>query len=110
MIAAGVKFRKSPTHTCDLATPKIVKFPKVDPNELFDVLIQKGGIIDTGKAYRLRCRAQIIEGIKIPNGHEFWTPTCVITKQFAANPVAHIKGHIINDMLRFLVMEGLRRG
>lgn len=78
MIAIGVKFRKSPTHTCDKFKPKLIHIPKIEGDNMVTIEIQKGGIIETKKALLVRCTKQIIEGVTIPNGYEVWIPAgCV---------------------------------
>jgi hypothetical protein len=53
---------------------KSIKIPKVDPNGLYDLKIQRGKIIETKKALKVRCVKQEIEGVIIPQGFEVWLP------------------------------------
>ena len=87
---------------------KNIRIPKVESHHLIEVLINRTGIVDTGKALKLTTKKQVIAGLEIPAGHQFWTPSCVITNEFSSSPVAHVPGHVINDMLRFLVIKKLR--
>lgn len=112
MLKAGVKFRKSPTHTCDLEKPKLVKFPKVDPEKHFKIRIQKTRIEQSPNAIRIRCTKQIIEGIIIPNGFEIWMPGSIesVQNRYSNIPFVHVPGWKLNDILKFIVMEGLTNG
>lgn len=113
MIAAGVKFRKAPTHTCNKFKPKTFKLPKLDPEELFLIKIQRGQIVETKGAMRVRCCKQELEGVIIPNGFEIWIPggtTSSIKKSFSSSPEVLIPGWKLNGILKLIVMEGLRNG
>lgn len=110
MIAAGVKFRKAPEHTCDRLKPKTVKFPKLNHNDLYSIRIQRGGYEVTPKAIKVKCAKQEIEGVEIPRGFEIYIAGGFIHHEFEASPVAEIYGWQLEQILKMLVMEGLRRG
>lgn len=113
MIAAGVKFRKAPTHTCDKLKPKAFRLPKLNPTEQYAVKIQRGQIVETKGAMRVRCCKQEIEGVQIPNGFEIWIPganTACISRSFSLTPQILIPGWKLNGILKMIVMEGLRNG
>jgi DNA replicative helicase MCM subunit Mcm2 (Cdc46/Mcm family) len=112
MIAAGVKFRKSPTHTCNLGNPKSIRFPKVDPEKHFRINVQRTGIEQSPNAIRVRCIKQEIKGIIIPNGFEIWMPGSILSvmNQYSRNTYVLLPGWKLNEVLKFLVMEGLRNG
>lgn len=120
MLEQGVKFRIAPKHTCGkdpkaipLKTAKIISIPKVDPDKVYDLRIQRTGIVETGKALRVRCVKQEVEGVTIPRGYEVWLPyECGegIIKGFSSEPVVHVWGWKMNQILRTLYLEGLRNG
>jgi len=113
MIAMGVKFRKSPNHTCDKFKPKIINIPKVKDGEYVTLSIQRGGIIETRNALKVRCVKQEIMGVTIPNGYEIWIPNgCLelIQNMSCLTPKISIESWKANEVLRFLFMEGLRNG
>lgn len=113
MIAAGVKFRKDPRHTCDELRRITFKLPKLDHDKWVEVVIQRGGYVDTGKATHVRCQPQEIEGVAIPQGFEIWVPFGSILgphRSHSTRPGVYIKGWKINEVLKTIVMEGLRNG
>lgn len=113
MLKRGVKFRKSPTHTCDEFKVKTVKFPKLKEHDLYDLYVQRTGMIETKNALMVRCVKQKIEGVVIPNGLEIWIPSIGITSvhnSFSSNPFVHIPGWKLQGVLKMIVMEGLRNG
>lgn len=90
---------------------KSIKIPKVNPDELHEVQIfRTGNILTKNGATLIRCKKQVIEGVTIPSGFEFWNREGYIDKEFSANPVFYVRGHKLNEILRFIVMEGLRNG
>lgn len=90
---------------------KSIKIPKVNPTDLIEIQIYKTGIIETKNgATLIRCKKQVIEGVTIPRGFEFWNREGYIDREFTANPVFLVRGEKLNEILRFLVMEGLRNG
>jgi hypothetical protein len=112
MIKAGVKFRKAPIHTCDKLSPKTVRFPKIAEGKHVVLRIQKTGIVETRNALKVRCQKQVIEGVTIPNGYEIWIPQgCVdmVRNPFSNIPTVGVDAWKINEVLRFLVMEELRK-
>lgn len=90
---------------------KSIKIPKVNSDDLYDLKIYRTGIIQTKKgATLIRLKGQIIEGVQIPRGLELWSYRGYIDKEFTANPIYKIGGNELNNLLRHLVMEGLRNG
>jgi len=110
MLAAGVKFRKAPPHTCDQHNHKI-RIPKFNDNDLIDVYIQRTGMIETKGALLVRCVKQEIEGITIPRGYEIWIPGgCLLSvqRQYSSSPFVHVSGWKMNQILRTMVIDKLR--
>lgn len=114
MLAAGVKFRKAPNHTCGkYGKLHTIKMPKVNPTDWFEVTIQRGGVYQGDKLTRVKLQAQEIKGIKIPQGFELLVPyqACLlITSEFSSRPKLSVKGWKINEVLRTLYIDQLRNG
>lgn len=119
MLARGVKFRKAPSHTCGL-TPvslkKTIKFPKWIPTEkstAYKLIIQRGRIVETKNALRVRAQKQVVAGITIPNGFEIWVPNAQIESiigDSSSVPYVFLDEWKINEVLKTIFMEGLRNG
>jgi hypothetical protein len=80
---------------------------------LYDLKIQRGKIIETKKALKVRCVKQEIEGVIIPQGFEVWLPNESIeglVNGFSMTPIAQVWGWKLNQVLKFLFMEELRNG
>ena len=91
---------------------KKVKFPKIAEGKHVVLRIQKTGIVETRNALKVRCQKQVIEGVTIPNGYEIWIPQgCVdmVRNPFSNIPTVGVDAWKINEVLRFLVMEELRK-
>ena len=116
MLEQGVKFRIAPKHTCgknpkEIPFKKSIKIPRVDPDKVYDLKIQRTGIVERPKALMIRCVKQEIEGVTIPRGYEVWLPNEGINsvlKGFSSEPIVHVWGWKLNEILRTLYMEGLR--
>ena len=90
-----------------------VRIPKVNPDHLIDIIIQRGGMIETRNALLVRCIKQDIEGLTIPNGYEIWLPNqsaATINNGFSSRPIAHVPGWKVNEILRTLFIDKLRNG
>lgn len=112
MLKAGVKFRISPKHTCDKYGQKTFKLPKLNEQHLYDVYVQRTGMIETKKALMVRCVKQTIEGVEIPNGFEMWIPQLGISSVhngFSSRPFVHVPGWKLQGILKMLVMEKIRK-
>lgn len=112
MINAGVKTRKALTHTCGRpkrSIPKKFSIPKVDESNLFNLVIQRGNIVQTDNAIKVYLAAQEFEGVKIPRGFEVWAPNkdAFITKEYSAFPQIVLRGWKVNEILRTLVIRNL---
>lgn len=115
MLANGVKFRRAPKHTCGkYGTLHTMKMPKVnDPNEWYNVIVQRGGIYEGDKLTRVKLQAQEIQGIKIPKGFELLVPSkaCLgVGNTHSTRPNLYVKGWKINEVLRTLYIDQLRNG
>ena len=88
---------------------KTFKIPRLKEDDLYEVQIYRTGIIETKKgATLIRLKKQVIEGVTIPKGTEIWSYHGYIDKEFTANPVYKMQGRKLNELLKYLVMEGLR--
>lgn len=90
-----------------------MKIPKVNPDHLVDVIVQRTGMIETKKALLVRCVKQEIEGVTIPNGYEIWIPDQGITSVrngFSSRPFVRVPGWKMNQILRTLYIDQLRNG
>lgn len=114
MLESGVKFRKSPKHTCGkFGSLHAIKIPKVNPDHLHDVLIFRTGMIESKNALLVRCQKQIIDGVSIPSGFEIWVPnanTASVSRSFSSRPIIHVIGWKLNEVLRTLYIDQLRNG
>lgn len=113
MLAQGVKFRKAPKHTCEKGQPQKIRIPKVDPTKVYDIVIQRGQIVETEKAMRVRLQKQVIAGLTIPEGFEAWLPgegVSLINGQSSSRPIVTIKGWKVNEILRTVYLDKLRNG
>lgn len=100
--------------TCDdcrkIQHPKKIRIPKLNPEHLYDVKIQRGGVIETKNAVMVRCIKQEIEGVTIPNGFEIWIPGNInsIYRGFSSVPLVHVPGWKLNSILKMLVLNSIR--
>ncbi len=90
---------------------KSFKIPRLKPDDLFEVEIYRTGVIETRNgATLIKCKKQVIEGVTIPRGFEFWNSEGYIHNEFSANPTFMCRGWKLNEVLKHIVMEGLRNG
>lgn len=112
--ARGGKSRIAMKHTCGKEPQvKSFKLPKVKPDGLFEVVVQRTGMIETKNALIVHCQKQVIEGVTIPQGFEICLPNqnegC-IKNSYSSRPIALVDGWKLNQILKLIVMEGLRNG
>lgn len=89
-----------------------IKIPKVDPDKSFRLYIQRGQIVETKKAMRVRLKKQVVEDVLIPEGFEVWIPEGIvecIVNPFSSTPKVAIPGWKLNQVLRTLVIDKLKR-
>lgn len=114
MLSRGVKFRIAPKHTCGKFPVDVnrIKIPKCDPKKTYHLIIQRGGIEESNKAYKVLCQKQVIEGVTIPQGYEVWIPSSgsTISHEYSSRPMIFIPDWKLNDILRKLYLDELRNG
>lgn len=90
---------------------KTFKVPRVNPNDIIEVEIYRGGIDNRNKyqtEYKLK--KQVINGITIPAKTLIQVPGGPYTSmEFSSNVKAMIPGWKINQLLRTLVIDSLRK-
>lgn len=89
-----------------------MRIPKSNPKKTYKLVIQRGGIEETAKAYKVICQKQEIEGVTIPQGFEVWIPNSgsFLDHTFSSRPMIDIPNWKLDEILRKLYLDGLRNG
>jgi hypothetical protein len=94
-----------------VSEPKTFKVPRVNPKDIIEVEIYRGGIDNRNKyqtEYKLK--KQTINGITIPAKTLVLAPGGPNTSlDFSSNVKAMIPGWRINQLLRTIVIDSLRK-
>lgn len=111
--ARGGKSRIAMKHTCG-KEPRLntFKLPKFELQQWVEFVIQRTEIQQGEKVTSVKLQAQEIEGIKIPQGFYLVIPSsqCLLTEEFSSRPKLNVRGWKANEVLKTIVMEGLRNG
>lgn len=86
-----------------------IRIPKV--TKATWLTIQRGQIVETKKAMKVRFQKQTIEGVTIPQGFEQWLPgECIetIRSQFSSSPSVLVEAWKVNEILRTLYIDTLK--
>lgn len=93
-----------------------IRIPKVDPDGLYTLYINKGKIITSIKkeyamggvqeSYYVTLKAQEIQGVKIPAGITMWVQ---YINEGTGPAQCHITGKQLNGLLRTLYLDTLRK-
>lgn len=96
--------------------PIKIKIPKVNPDLLYEFEIRRDKIIEVNKwkfsALRVFLKKQIFMGIEIPVDFEVFIRNASIESiknKFSHNCKINIHGHQVNQILRTLTIDKLRK-
>ena len=89
-----------------------INIPKVDPKKVYKLIIQRGGLVESKNALRVRLQRQTVAGLLIPEGFEMWAPGQALSSingQSSHSPTVMVEGWKVNEVLRTIFIDELRK-